>query len=607
MRKNCSWPRRAFLSWVVLLLVAVPAGTAFADDHGGGGDRHRKLYIYELMTPLINVSGAMTIADSFGFTPLGQGTSPTTGQASALADPGPMSMAFGDASGHMRMLFADGSVRIFPDLTKPPNPNLPNRRQTLRMVMDFLNGPGGMQGGMRDFSVGEIVTLTEQPAQMGQTPGTTGAAIGQLLPAVQIGEPMDVLRTVEFVRQLDGLDVLGPTSILSVDIGAEGVAGGAINLRGIGKHGPRMSIISQGDATQQFLAQFPYPVTMGDDDEGEGASGTIKSAAAATGLTGRLLSTQLIYYEQGGRFIQPAYLFNVLLVGPTGARAGLNWLIPAVQDTPEPIINQPVFDLPDPFAPGPGTPPLPPACVVPDAIQFGRYLLRDDDPGWLRDAQGFGADIEASNTFARAFLSKPFPPTNDAQFFWNYPWLWVPSGVPPTDQSPSFPGSVHIALIEGHGLPWWISTEKNCCDVIDLTQITGFGGYHTPGELTDYVVWQSCSVVPAPGDPYGGNYASPASPFDVWFTIFQGLRGTYGYRSEMNIWNGVGMAFASDIGFGVANLSAWFTECSNNVFHHGNGWNYGSAVLISGQESDTLYDTCALPPPGSLTIWWQHP
>ena len=271
------------------------------------------------------------------------------------------------------------------------------------------------------------------------------------------------------------------------------------------------------------------------------------------------------------------------------------------------INNRPVFDLPDPFAPGPGTPPLPPACVVPDAIQFGRYLLRDDDAGWLRDAQGFGANIEATNTFARVFLSKPFPPMNDAQFFWNYPWLWEPTGSPATDQSPSFPGSVHIALIEGHGLPWWISTEKNCCDVIDLTQITGFGGYHTPGELTDYVIWQSCSVVPAPGDPYGGNYASPASPFDVWFTIFQGLRGTYGYRSEMNIWNGVGMAFASDIGFGVANLTAWFNECNNNVFHHGNGWNYGSAVLISGQEGDTLYDTCALPPPGSLTIWWQHP
>ena len=417
------------------------------------------------------------------------------------------------------------------------------------------------------------------------------------------------MRRVEFVRQLDGLDVFGPTSVLSVDIGAGGVAGGAINLRGIGKHGPKVSIISRGDAIKQFMAQFPYPVSTGNggDDQDGGTSASAMAAPAAAGLQGTLLSTRLIYYEQGGQFIQPAYLFNVLIVGPTGARAGLNWLIPAVTDTPEPINNRPVFDLPDPFAPGPGNPPLPPACVVPDAIQFGRYLLRDDDAGWLRDAQGFGANIEATNTFARVFLSKPFPPMNDAQFFWNYPWLWEPTGSPATDQSPSFPGSVHIALIEGHGLPWWISTEKNCCDVIDLTQITGFGGYHTPGELTDYVIWQSCSVVPAPGDPYGGNYASPASPFDVWFTIFQGLRGTYGYRSEMNIWNGVGMAFASDIGFGVANLTAWFNECNNNVFHHGNGWNYGSAVLISGQEGDTLYDTCALPPPGSLTIWWQHP
>jgi hypothetical protein len=182
-----------------------------------------------------------------------------------------------------------------------------------------------------------------------------------------------------------------------------------------------------------------------------------------------------------------------------------------------------------------------------------------------------------------------------------------PAGAPATDQSPFFPGSVNVAPIEGHGLPWWISTEKNCCDVIDLIQITGFGGYHDPGELSDYMIWQSCDVIPAPCDLYGGNFVSPATPWDVWFNMFQRMRGTYGYRTTMNIWNGVGEAFGDDLGWGAANLSAWFTQCNNNIFHHGSYWNYGRAVLVSGQEGDALYDACALPPPRSLTIWWQHP
>ena len=596
---------RALFPVLFLGVLAVPVGTALADDNGGGegGDGGRRpLSIYEMQPSQLGPADAAAIAGKLGLTPVGGGAAPGTAG-------GPL--AFQDANGHVRMLFGDGSVKIFPDLTKPPNPNrLPGREGALRMALDFLKGQGGMQGGMGKLRVGEIVTLTEQPAQMGQTPGPTG---GPQLPAVQTGQAMDVLRTVEFVRTLDGLDVFGPTSILSLDVGMGGVNGGEINLRPIGKPGPKMDIISQSDATTQFLTEFPYPVTIGkggdDDEEGKGEdggrSGTTMGAAAAGGLQGTLQSTRRIYYEQGGQYLQPAYLFRVLITGPLGTAAGMDWLVPAVQRTPEPIINHPFKEGPSPLLAEPTTilPFL--ACERPSDIKYGRYILRDDDQGWLVDTQGFGANIDAANSFLR-FWVPTIPPVNNFQYYWNYPWLWQPSGSPATDQSPYFPGSVNMALIEGHGAPWLITTEKNCCDVIYLPQITGFGGYHNPAEITDYVIWQSCDVIPAPGDPYGGAYSSPASPFDVWFNMFQGMRGTYGYHTTMNIWNGVGKAFGTDLGFGAQNLSAWFTECNNNVFHHGGGWNYGSAVLISGHEGDTLYDTCPLPPPGSLTIWWQH-
>ena len=106
------------------------------------------------------------------------------------------------------------------------------------------------------------MTLTEQPGQMGPA-GTAGLAGGtSQLPAVQIGQAVDVLRTVEFRRQLDGLDVFGPTSILSVDVGAGGVTGGVIDLRPVAPTGTPVQIISRSDATKQFIQQFPYPVKV---------------------------------------------------------------------------------------------------------------------------------------------------------------------------------------------------------------------------------------------------------------------------------------------------------------------------------------------------------
>ncbi len=585
--------------WLPSLMLAAAAvfssGAAVADsnhDHG------RRLKVYRLLPAILTPEDAVREAAMFGLQPLG---TPPAGTA-------PGGMVFGDAAGHVRGLFADGAVRFFPDLDPAALPP-PSRGQALRMVWDFAGRLGLMRRGQPMLRVGDMTTLSDQGGEMqAGPPGTTGG--GTLV----IGPQHDVLRNIQLIRRLDGLDVLGKTSLLSFDVGAGGVVGGSIALRPIDPNGTPMNVINPDEATRRFLQEFPFPVTIGknvdddgDDDTSSGQGGATHAAAAGDQTSGRLLSRRLIYYEQGMEFLQPAYLFRVLLTGPGGLLTGHTWLVPAVANSPEPIINllepgtvQPIFASPDLVNP------LPPICVQPPTIKYGRYLLRNDSNGWLVDTQGFRTNIENANAFIRGFVPS-LPPVDDAQYFWNFPWLWEPTGSPATDFSPSFPGSVNVALIEGHGGQWIISTLSNCCDVIDLPKISGFGGFHSPSELTDYVIWQSCDVVPAPGDPYGFNFVSPATPFDVWFGMFQGMRGTYGYRTTMAIWNGVGAAFGGDLGIGAANLSAWFAECDNNVFHHGGGWNYGSAVLISGHEGDTLYDTCPLPPPGSLTIWWQHP
>jgi hypothetical protein len=74
----------------------------------------------------------------------------------------------------------------------------------------------------------------------------------------------------------------------------------------------------------------------------------------------------------------------------------------------------------------------------------------------------------------------------------------------------------------------------------------------------------------------------------------------------MNIDNKVGGAFGADIGSGVSVLASWLTMTDNNKYHHDNGSNYASAVIVSGHEGDTIFDTGPLSA-DSLTIWWMHP
>jgi len=296
------------------------------------------------------------------------------------------------------------------------------------------------------------------------------------------------------------------------------------------------------------------------------------------------------------------YRFIVRVLGPKGPVGDYVRLVAAARETPEPVLNQ---------SHPAQAPPLIPKRLArerpvkgPDPIDYGMYVVRNDSSDWVDDAWEFHVGFDAGNGLGRFFFG--FPPTQVTQYYWDYQWLWEAGGGEP-DLSQFFVGAVNFAIIEGHGLPWWISTRSNCCDVIDLNQIAGYGGFNGKGGQTDYIVWKSCSVIPAPGDSYGGDYSSPHSPFDVWWGIFKGLRGTYGFRSEMWIDDDISQGFAFDIGVGAASLSAWFHATDNCKWDHSSGMEYGSAVLVSGHEGDRAYDTAPLSPPGSLTIWWQHP
>lgn len=564
-------------------------------------------YFYLLKTHDMPAPTAIGIAKELGYLPAVQ--APSTVLAAEPPDP---CISFTDAGGIVRMLYfsATGQLQLFANLSQSFG-SAPTQAAAEQTAMDFLSQHSLLpavqdQGG--SYVVTDVVTLANQ-SYVG--PNVAGAVGGPT------GPPVDVMQSVNYRLMLDGLQVMGPDYHLSADVASNGVIGFSYRYRYFRRLlGTTPQMISTDQAVTNFTKQLG-PILK------EARAGDPKTKYSWSG-------PDLVYYEQNSDYIQPAYAFKVLFTGSTGNQIGETLYIPAASNTPEPINNNPspwfaASPMTVPPTNGGITTAVPHAKtgspvhlastssapakqgVVYDPLDFGVYVVRDDNR-FLNDANGFISNLEGNNFFANAFLGRGYPQTVLTQYYWDEPWMWEndPADDVP-DNSPWFVGAENLVLFEGHGAPWEVSTYSNCCDLIYYPSIPGYGAYHSGSEITNYICWHTCDSIPAPGDPYGGDYSSPAGPFDVWWNIFQGMRGTYGSRTTVDIYDGVGPNFAAAAGLGVPNLSAWFNAESNDATGHGGGWDYASAVIISGHENDCIYDTGQASPPGSLTMWWQHP
>jgi hypothetical protein len=466
-----------------------PTSLGYDDSGHDRDDRHQKFKLYELQPPDISLVNALRLASHLGLSFV------QPQRTEGL-------FSFADHSGAVRMIFSavDGSLKYFPDLQPKPEGALGVGRNLMPVATDWLRQNSMFPAETQGLRIGEIITLSNQTGAQGT-----------------IGPVNDVLRSIHFFRMLDGLRVYGEHSILTVDVGRSGVLGFERTLLPISLDGTPVSIISKEQATEEFHRDFD-PILA-------------RLRSASPNYTAQVVSTDLIYYEQGQRFVQPVYRIGIHATAPSGGVIDYYWLVPAVLNTPEPIVNMPpplegtspIFAQPiKSGGTGGGS-----GSQSPDPIEYGVYVVRDAESGWVRDAWEFHQNIEQPIGPGGSLL------VDFKQYFWDEPWMWEadPGGEsndaedPAPDNSPFFVGNVNLALIEGHGLPWWISTESNCCDVVDLTKISGYGGLNANGEITDYVIWQSCSVIPAPGDPYGGNYNSPAGPVRRLVHYLQRLTG----------------------------------------------------------------------------------
>jgi|GEM_PF-3946732 len=534
------------------LAITIALGVVLTSAYAGGSKSHSltqksPVYYYSLGGPTFNEDHLTLIGRSLKLEPRRSNDNLTKMEI--------------DEDGVSRGFVTDSQLLVVPNLLFLKT-GLPNRDLSVQQAQTFVR-----QMKLAPTDEGQLVEadVNTWTRQSGAQKGRGGAR-------------EDVVRTVVFARKLDNMMVYGPSSSISVNVTAMGVQGVSDTIRQVRKTDRKVELKPEGVARRELDAQLKMlPANK--------SKRTVKSLG-------------MVYYENRGNFVQPAFAYAVQAVGPNRQKSANMFFIAAGKNTPEKI-EMPMFD---------GKPPVEPeksprnkgldnllATTKPQAnpIKVGVYVVRHDDSCWLNDGWAFWTNLQHGGS-----------PKQLRDYYWDYPWLWEDFGGT-SNQSRYYGGQCHICMLEGHGLPWWMSCYENWGDVINIWSMTGFGGNAGLSEVTAYMIWHSCEVIPAPGDPYGGNYSS-GGPFDVWWHIFRGLRGTYGYRTTMAICDGVGGSYGDQISRSVPMLSSWLGITGGLWYYHIIGWDYGSAVILSGHEGDTLYNNSPGATPGGLTIWWNH-
>ncbi|HET8932456.1 MAG TPA: DUF6345 domain-containing protein [Polyangiales bacterium] len=297
---------------------------------------------------------------------------------------------------------------------------------------------------------------------------------------------------------------------------------------------------------------------------------------------------ELAYYDANADLIQPVYRFVAEFSSDRSTIGRSEHVVGYVPyaDTAEALPLLSDGDLKGPGGPAPTPPPPPPA----GAVRVGRYVVKDDNKGWVRDANGFMDTLLAPGAVI-PFTSTQYEDAAPEQF---------------TTQSASFVNSVDIALVEAHGAPWQFATERNCCETVEFNE-QGFPAYGAAaGGNLKHLVLHSCDVLPVKPDL--SNWANP------WKRVFKGLHSVLGYRSPMYINDGAGAAFARNLASGAPVVPAWFCAVTSlNLYQLGPSTHHRcegevpmgrpAAVTACGAGNETAQENATIEP-DCLDAWW---
>lgn len=509
------------------------------------------LHYFMLGNTQMNMNKADSIAKFFGLTE----------KLGATGAPLPIWSA---ADGSVRMFLLNNTLEVIPDLRRAQG-TAPTNAVALRLTQGFASQYGLFTDDSSSFGAGEYINWGDEQA----TPKGHGS-------------PITPFKCVRFQRMLDNLPVYGRNSQLSLECNQNALIGLLFNLRPAAAS--NLPVVQKNP--DQIMAEYNMILV-----------GLLKLNPGSP----QLVSKTLCYLDQGSRFIQPAYRFRVLITGPNGDKVGEEIFVPIGKNTPEPVLAN-RFNGFDPIAAEQS--PAPPLDSPTNSVTLGEYVVRNDSDQGI--CLNIANDFYSNSRFAASATGRYVTRT---QYYWDVQWLWMAAlGI--GDNSPYYPGAVNWATVICHGQPWGFSCLSNYGEWVDMHKMDHYGANYPSGnpshDYTSYMLLTGCSLMPAPGDGYGGYFTS-GSCFDVYWNIFWGMHGMFGYRTtagkqdcDTSFSN-----FGYAAGLGCPLVGSWMNATGS--LDHSSNWNYGTAVINSGREGDTMYNTEALPAAGSLTMWWNHP
>ena len=261
--------------------------------------------------------------------------------------------------------------------------------------------------------------------------------------------------------------------------------------------------------------------------------------------------------------------------------------------------------------------------IPPGDPTVGRYVVRNDDPNWVNDANLFWNGL-TSNGGGSLFTN--------SQYYWAQPWEF-------TTYASQFIDNVQVGEVEAHGDWWYFTTYQNWGDGVDIDSNPAPGGGYGPANhgVLNYWTLHSCEVVPSPSEapcPKGMPTTDNRPWYDPWFRVFQGLHTVVGYRTIMLIGDSVGGPYGQALRNSQSVLSAWshaaltagdYQSKGRRIAHCGANPAAGikpgdvcntsssvgclimgepSAVTVCGHSDDTIFSQSSIPPASCLTIYW---
>lgn len=182
---------------------------------------------------------------------------------------------------------------------------------------------------------------------------------------------------------------------------------------------------------------------------------------------------------------------------------------------------------------------------------------------------------------------------NYEQYFWCEADLF-------TTNDHLYVDNMDFAYYSGHGNNFFLGMGPGTSGGnVSIGSATKWGNWDL-----EFIVFQSCKVVPAPIDR--------SDWYQRWIgsnDTFQGLHQAIGYRTNSNSGNGISNNYGGRIRSNQRCWQAWFAAVDDERYWSGGTYpGYASVVLYPGLDNDRYYSFGADPPAGhnSLRIYYQY-